>query len=51
MAPAVLNAPEKMALLSQKNIPVDERLIVALDMQSVAEAEALVEVLGARRPH
>jgi orotidine-5'-phosphate decarboxylase len=43
---AVLNAPEKMALLSQKNIPVDERLIVALDMQSVAEAKALVEELG-----
>src|SRR5688500_57246 len=35
-----------MALLSQKNIPVDERLIVALDMQSVAEAKALVEELG-----
>jgi len=35
-----------MALLSQKNIPVDERLIVALDMQSVAEAEALVDELG-----
>jgi orotidine-5'-phosphate decarboxylase len=43
---AVLNAPENMALLSQKKIPVDERLIVALDMQSVAEAKALVEELG-----
>ena len=36
-----------MALLSDKNIPVDERLIVALDMPSVDEAKALVTELGA----
>lgn len=36
-----------MVLLSHKAIPVDERLIVALDMQSVGEAKALVEQLGA----
>ena len=35
-----------MPLLSHKNIPVDERLIVALDMQTAAEAEQLVDELG-----
>jgi len=29
-----------------KNIPIDERLILALDVPSVAEAKALVETLG-----
>lgn len=33
-------------LLSQKNIPVNERLIVALDMPTVAEGQALVDRLG-----
>jgi orotidine-5'-phosphate decarboxylase len=35
-----------MALLSHKDIAVDERLIVALDMQTVDEAKALVRQLG-----
>lgn len=34
------------ALLSQKNIPVRERLIMALDLPSIPEAQALVEELG-----
>jgi len=33
-------------LLSDKNIPVRERLIVALDLHTVADARALVEQLG-----
>jgi orotidine-5'-phosphate decarboxylase len=35
-----------MTLLSHKDIPTKERLIVALDMESVEEAKALVEYLG-----
>ena len=35
-----------MATLSKKNIPVRERLIFALDVPTVTEAEALVETLG-----
>ncbi len=35
-----------MALLSHKDIPVDERLIVALDMKTVGDAKALVQRLG-----
>lgn len=34
------------ALVSQKNIPVRERLIMALDLPSIPEAQALVEELG-----
>lgn len=37
---------EETSLLSQKNIPVHERLIVALDTDTVAEAQHLVELLG-----
>src|SRR5690606_17154814 len=33
-------------LLSDKNIPVDERLIVALDVPDIAAARSLVEQLG-----
>lgn len=39
-------AATRMSLLSDKNIPINERLIVALDMQTVAEAKALVDRLG-----
>ncbi len=35
-----------MPQLSQKNIPVNERLIVALDTKNVAEAQELVTTLG-----
>src|SRR5689334_7964883 len=35
-----------MGTLSRKSIPVRERLILALDVPTVAEAEALVERLG-----
>src|SRR5437773_2391505 len=37
---------QEMPQLSQKNIPVDERLIVALDMESVGQAKDLVLALG-----
>lgn len=33
-------------MIAEKSIPVDERLIVALDVPNVAEAKALVERLG-----
>jgi orotidine-5'-phosphate decarboxylase len=32
--------------ISQKNIPVRERLIVALDLPDIALAKAMVEELG-----
>src|SRR5262245_58909214 len=35
-----------MALASEKKIPVTERLIVALDTRTVAEAQELVTALG-----
>jgi len=35
-----------MSLISKKAIPVQERLIMALDVPSIAEAQALVEELG-----
>ena len=34
------------SLLSTKPIPPEERLIMALDVPSIAEAQALVEELG-----
>lgn len=33
-------------LISKKNIPTHERLIVALDVPAIAEAELFVEELG-----
>jgi orotidine-5'-phosphate decarboxylase len=35
-----------MSLISNKAIPVEERLIMALDVSSITEAQALVEALG-----
>ena len=46
MRPSALPAPPDMPLLSNKNIPVRERLIVALDTNTVEEAKELVTVLG-----
>jgi orotidine-5'-phosphate decarboxylase len=43
---SALLATEEITLLSVKSIPVHERLIVALDMDSVREAQQLVERLG-----
>jgi orotidine-5'-phosphate decarboxylase len=43
---SALTLQDEMTLLSEKNIPVDERLIVALDMDTVAEARELVKGLG-----
>src|ERR1700730_13636758 len=46
MTPSALPTPQQMLLLSNKNIPVQERLIVALDTENVDEAQELVTTLG-----
>jgi orotidine-5'-phosphate decarboxylase len=46
MRPSAPPAPQDTPLLSNKNIPVRERLIVALDTNTVEEAKELVTVLG-----
>jgi orotidine-5'-phosphate decarboxylase len=42
----VFSSAAEMTALSQKNIPVRERLIFALDLPTVTEAETLVHKLG-----
>jgi orotidine-5'-phosphate decarboxylase len=46
MTPSALPTPQDMPLLSDKNIPVKERLIVALDTNTVEQAKELVTALG-----
>ena len=46
MTPSALPNPPDMPLLSTKDIPVRERLIVALDMDTVEQAKELVVALG-----
>ena len=46
MTSSALPAPHDMPLLSKKDIPVQERLIVALDTENVSEAQELVTTLG-----
>jgi orotidine-5'-phosphate decarboxylase len=46
MTPLGLPGPQDVPLLSSKNIPVRERLIVALDTDTVEQAKELVVALG-----
>jgi len=46
MQSSVLTNTHKMPLLSTKNIPARERLIFALDSETVAEAKRIVDQLG-----
>jgi orotidine-5'-phosphate decarboxylase len=46
MTPTASPIPQDVPQLSNKDIPVDERLIVALDMETVQQARELVTTLG-----
>src|SRR2546423_10540724 len=46
MTPSAVPVTRHMPLLSTKNIPLDERLIVALDTENVVQAHELVIALG-----
>jgi orotidine-5'-phosphate decarboxylase len=46
MTPSAVPAARHMPLLSEKNIPLGERLIVALDTEDVVQAQELVTALG-----
>ncbi len=46
MTPSALSIQRDVPQLSQKNIPIEERLIVALDMETVEHAKELVTYLG-----
>ena len=46
MTPSALPIPPDMPLLSTKDIPIRERLIVALDTDTVEQAKELVTALG-----
>jgi orotidine-5'-phosphate decarboxylase len=46
MTPSAVSTTRHMPLLSHKNIPLNERLIVALDTENVVQAQELVTALG-----
>ncbi len=46
MTPSSASSDRGMPLLSEKNIPINERLIVALDTENVVQAQDLVIALG-----